>query len=138
MLSKTFSQLCVETHNQLAFTGICYNIHEGKRHLPFYKIDIRYSALVIDRLFAVYPKTALFLFEQLVGLLEDQIFYSDLDFVEIPEHISMVRGFVAAARGEGEARGEARGGSRLHGRVKQLLNGLMNQMLLAEVNSLEE
>jgi hypothetical protein len=69
MLSKTFSQLCIEEHKELSFIGICYNIHEGKRHAPIYKIDIRYSALIIDRLFAVYPRTALFLFEELVGLL---------------------------------------------------------------------
>jgi hypothetical protein len=69
----------------------------------------------------------------LVGLLEDQIFYSDLDFVEIPEHISIVRGFVAATKGESRFIS-----IKLHQRLKQLLNGLMNQMLLAEVNTLEE
>jgi hypothetical protein len=62
MLSRTFSQLCRETHEELSFIGICYNIHEGKRHTPFYKIDIRYSALIIDRLFGTYPKSGLFLF----------------------------------------------------------------------------
>lgn len=62
MVSRTFSQFCVEAHEELGFIGICYNNYEGKRHIPFYKIDIRYSALIIDRLFGTYPKTALFLF----------------------------------------------------------------------------
>lgn len=125
MLSKTFSQLCAETHKDLTFIGICYNIHEGKRHLPYYKIDIRYSPLIIDRFLGIYPKTGLFLFEELVGLLEDQIFYSDLPFVEIPEHISIIRGFVSAKKaGNYES-------TRLTDRVKQLLNGFMNQMLLS-------
>jgi hypothetical protein len=69
MLSKTFSQLCVEEHKDLSFIGFCYNVHEGKRHNAAYKVDIRYSALLIDRLLGIYPKTALFLFEELVGLI---------------------------------------------------------------------
>lgn len=98
-MSRTWSQLCVERHDNIEYIGLCYNIHEGKRHKPVYKIDIRYSSLIIDRIFGVYPKTAIFLFEELIRILEDKLFYSDLEFVEIPEHISIVRGFIAAVRG---------------------------------------
>ena len=105
-------------------------MHEGKRHNARHRIDIRYSALLIHRLFPVYPSTALFLFEDLFGLIEDTIFYSDAEFVEIPEHIAVVQGFIAALKKSTTPQGK------LVARVKSVVNGLMNQMLLSDVNAL--
>jgi hypothetical protein len=88
----------------------------------------------MDLLSAAYQRTALFLFEHLITLLEDRLFYEEgrLPFVPIPEHLGMFRIYAEAAKREGEwAVG-------LSLRVKAVLNGLMNQVLLSDVDSLEE
>lgn len=52
--------------------------------------------------------------------------------MEIPEHIEVVQGFLAVLKKRGAVEGK------LVSRVKSVLNGLMNQMLLSDVNALEE
>lgn len=68
----------------------------------------------------------------MINLYEDRLFYEEdhLAFVTIPEHISLFNIYYKVAKNDRE---------RLEGfsiRVKAVLNGLMNQMLLADVNNL--
>jgi len=73
----------------------------------------------------------------MINFIESKLFYSDGQFVEIPEHINIVRTYLFKIEKkideieEGELR-------RFNVRIKAILNGFMNQMLLADVNTLEE
>ena len=71
----------------------------------------------------------------MINLLEDRLFYEEgnLPFVPIPEHIAVFKNYYEATKDRQERK-------RLEGlstRVKAVLNGLINQMLLSDVNNLE-
>ena len=129
MLSQTLSHLCKEqTH-----IGLCDLAHLGTHHQQ-YEIDLRHSFLIIDLLSVEYQLLSLFLFEHMINLYEDRLFYEQdhLAFVTVPEHISLFNIYYRVAKENPE---------RLNGlsiRVKAVLNGLINQLLLADVNNLEE
>lgn len=72
MLSLTVSMICKEgTHNHI---GLCDLAHYGTKHAK-HQIDLRYSFLIIDLLRVEYTQTTLFLFEHMINLLEDRLFY---------------------------------------------------------------
>lgn len=76
----------------------------------------------------------MFVFENMIGLFEDRLFYEGgkLPFVPVPEHLGIFASYYKVARKEG---------SRVSGfsmRVKAVLNGFINRLLLSEVNNLEE
>lgn len=72
MLSHTIGMICKEgTHNHI---GLCDLAHFGTKHVK-HEIDLRYSFLIIDLLGSEYTQTALFLFEHVINLLEDRLFY---------------------------------------------------------------
>lgn len=54
-----------------------------------HEIDTRYSFLVLELMHKEYAQTALFLFEHLINLFEDRLFYEEghLPFVPIPENL---------------------------------------------------
>ena len=69
----------------------------------------------------------------MISLLEDRLFYEEgnLPFVPIPEHIEVFEIYSRVVKGNSKMKG-------LTVRVKAVLNGLINQILLADVNNLEE
>ena len=68
----------------------------------------------------------------MINLLEDRLFYEvgALPFVPIPEHLDIFKTYAEAARKDGRRL------ARFSIRVKAVLNGLINQMILSEVNHL--
>jgi hypothetical protein len=86
----------------------------------------------LDVIFPEFPRISLFLFEQLIELLEDRLFYSEGEFVEIPEHIGILATVISQPLQLNPTI------VRFMRRVKAVVNGLMNQMLLSEVDKLEE
>ena len=72
----------------------------------------------------------------MINILEDRLFYEKgkLPFVPIPEHIAVFKNYYQVVKNKEEKQ-------RLSGfsiRVKAVLNGLINQLLLSDVNNLEE
>jgi hypothetical protein len=70
MLSQTIGSICKENDH----VGLCDLAHFGTKH-ERYEIDTRHSFLVLDLLYEEYPQTALYLFEQMIDLFENRLFY---------------------------------------------------------------
>lgn len=70
MISQTLGSICKEKEH----FGLCDIAHFGTKHAR-YEIDIRHSFLSLDILSEEYPTIALFLFEQMINILEDRLFY---------------------------------------------------------------
>ena len=70
MLSQTLGNLCSEKNH----IGLCDLAHLGTHH-QHYEIDLRHSFLIIDLLSSEYKFLTLFLFEHMINLYEDRLFY---------------------------------------------------------------
>lgn len=75
MLSETIDSICKQKVEDQLRIGLC-SFEDKKR-----EIDVRYSFLILDVIFPEFPRISLFLFEQLIELLEDRLFYSEGEFV---------------------------------------------------------
>ena len=122
MLGQTLSQLC----RCGDYYGLC---GESDRC----EIDVNYSWLLIARLLLGYRRTGLFLFEQMVELLEDHLFYRDSpQILPAPEYVELISIYLSVTEEERRAGRLVE----LDGRVKAVVNGLINARLLGEVNKL--